>query len=149
MSFYWSGIICLVCKSLRHWCSLLKGTNKTQARHSHSFWLTSTHQVNGTRQKQLPFHRQVFLHFSDPCLSGSGRRIIRTQQQVLGWHSPPQGKERAQSKSHWTSDSASGIYSLGCISDAAGLIDAQIKQKIIWLRSYQEKNHPTNQAIIS
>ena len=60
MTFYWNGIIRVVCKSF-------KDTDvhcwKARAKYCYSFWPISTHQVNGTRQKQLPFYPQVLLHF--------------------------------------------------------------------------------------
>ena len=121
---------CGLQKFSRPWCSLLKGTSKTLL-----IFLTAKHisgQWHKTKTAPIPPPGIPAFCFNDPCHSGNGCRIIRTEQQVSGWQSnssrmrgikgstlDPQGKGQhraSHSLDKWfcKSDLFSGLYFRHC-----------------------------------
>lgn len=127
---------CGLQKFSRPWCPLLKGMSKTLL-----IFLTEKHisgQWHKTKTAPIPPPGIPAFCFNDPCYSGNGCRIIRTEPQVSGWQSnssrmrgikrstlDPQGKGQhraSHSLDKWfcKADLFSGLYFRHCCFNRCG-----------------------------
>lgn len=120
---------------------------KEPAKHSYAFWLTSTWgQWHKTATTPVPFPGIPAFCFNDPHYSGNGCRTLRAELRVSskvsykvayseggGWRGPSSipGKKDTRDSHSLGKWFCKWICSLGCISDTAALIVAEVKWDIM------------------